>query len=142
MSVQTALLVVDTSVVAKWFLPSEPDGDRAHRLREQHAREAITLCAPGLLIWELGNVLRYKSWLTPTLVGQSLDSVIEIGIRLYDPSSSLIRRAVDIAYQAGITMYDAAFVALGDELACPLVTADERLVRRMNSSSVQLLSQL
>ena len=142
MRVQTPLLVVDTSVVAKWFLPSEPDSDRAHRLREQHVGEAVTPCTPSLLMWELGNVLRYKPWITSSLVGESLDTVIEIGIRLYEPSPSLIHRAVDIAYHTGITLYDAAFVALGDELACPLVTADERLAGRVNSPSVQLLSQL
>lgn len=141
MSVQTPVLVVDTSVVAKWFLPPESDSDRARRLLERHAREAVTLCAPSLMIWELGNVLRYKPWLTPSLVGESLDTVIEVGIRLYDPSPSLIHRAVDISYQTGITVYDAAFVAIGDELACQLVTADERLASRVNSPSVQLLSQ-
>ena len=42
----------------------------------------------------------------------------------------LVEDALEIAVQYGSTAYDSAYVVLSQNLALPLVTADEALVRR------------
>ena len=53
------ILVVDASVAVKWFNP-EPFRDKALKIRESFVEGKIQLEAPALLLYELGNVLRYN----------------------------------------------------------------------------------
>lgn len=52
--------------------------------------------------------------------------------------------AMRLAYEQGISAYDAGYVALSDELGLPLVTADARLVRALAGTAhdVRLLDDL
>lgn len=43
--------------------------------------------------------------------------------------------ALEIALAYGITAYDAAYVALAQQLALPLITADARLARAMDGTA-------
>jgi predicted nucleic acid-binding protein len=43
----------------------------------------------------------------------------------------LIERAVRLFFSYGITVYDAAFLALAESLKVPFVTADEKLSERL-----------
>ena len=113
----------------------------ARLLRERHIREEITLAAPDLLLWELSNVLRYKPGLSPTDAAEAVRSVMEMRVQLFHLSPSLLDRALALAYHTGITVYDAAFVALAGELGCALATADDRLVAKVGAPAI-LLSQL
>jgi len=136
------ITVVDTSIAAKWVLHSEQDAQHARSLLQAHLREAVTLCAPSLLLWELANLMRYKASFTPSDADAAVQSVIDLRIWLIEPLPWLVRRAVSVAYQTGITAYDAAFVALALELECPFITADQRLADKIHSDNVRLLSQL
>ncbi len=133
-------IVIDTSVVVKWFLHSEPEAEQARSLRQRHVREELTLCAPTLLLWELANVLRHKPGLGLSDTIFAAQSALDLQIQFFEPSPPLLRRAIDVAYSSGITVYDAAFVALATELGCPFVTADHRLVTRVGSPAVLLLN--
>ncbi len=136
-------LVVDTSVAVKWFLrEGEEDVTRALALQERHVNEEVTLCAPSLLLWELGNVLKNKPGTTPSTTVSALQSTVDLKVRLFEPSLLLLRRAVSLAYEVGITVYDAAFLALASELGCPFITADRRLAGKIHSGDVKLLSEL
>ena len=57
----------------------------------------------------------------------------DMGLALIPPSSAVMRRAVAIARTCDATVYDAAFAALAESLNAAFITADERLVRRLEA---------
>lgn len=118
--------VIDASVAVKWFVP------------EPHSREAaalldptLTLHAPDLLFAEVSNALWKKTRrreLRPgeaRLVLRGLDSVPLV----VTPIRQLAAGALDLALEAGCTVYDAVYLALAVHHDCRLVTADQRLGR-------------
>ena len=115
--------VVDASVAAKWFLP-EPDTAKALALRAAHLDGETILAAPMLLIYEVGNALRYHPQVGAANLGEHLEDLLALGIALDAPSDESLRAAVEVAYGRGVTLYDAAYLALAERMNCPLVSAD------------------
>jgi len=126
-------VVLDTSVVIKWFRQGEVLAGPALALRDAYLDGQIAASAPSLLAYELANVLRYKSDLTPHQVQEAAQSLFDMGLELIPPSSAVMRRAVEIAHTCDTTVYDAAFAALAESLNAAFITADERLVRKLKT---------
>ena len=120
-------LVLDTSVVIKWFRQGEVWADQALALRQAYLDGQVTIAVPSLLAYELANVLHYKADLTATQVQDAVTSLFDMGWEWILPSAAVMRRAVEIARGHGTTVYDAAFAALAEASTATLITADERL---------------
>jgi len=129
--VLSAVAVLDTSVVLKWFRQDETGAEEALALREAYLDGALSIAVPDLLLYELGNVLRYKPDLDSDAVGAAVESVLAMGLSWHAVTQERLIRAVEIAFAHDVTVYDAAFVALAEELRADFVTVDERLVRQV-----------
>jgi predicted nucleic acid-binding protein len=132
--------VVDASVGIKLFLV-EPLADRAdalfaHLFDDPPAR----LVVPDLFFVECANIL----WKYVQRFGYLAESAIRdirdlVSLPLQTISTgALAEDALAIAIEYGSTAYDAAYVALAERLSLPLVTADEALVRRFESTGVDV----
>ncbi len=128
--VLSTMAVLDTSVVLKWFRRDETGAEEALALREAYLDGALSIAVPDLLLYELGNVLRYKPDLDSDKVTAAVESVLAMGLSLCAATHERLIRAVEIAFVHDVTVYDAAFVALAEELQADFVTADERLAHR------------
>jgi predicted nucleic acid-binding protein len=119
------VIVVDASVLANVIADDEADGDAARDALRQRGG----VSAPDLVDVETVAVLR-KRWLTGTLSARRFASAVrdlnELAVDRY-PTVGLMWRAYEL--RDGVTVYDAAYVALAEVLDCPLVTADARLAR-------------
>jgi predicted nucleic acid-binding protein len=124
-------VVLDTSVVAKWFRQGEVLATPALKLRAAYLDGQIAVVVPALLAYELANVLRYKADLAAGQVQDAVRSLFDMGLEWVLPTSAAVRRATEIAYACETTIYDAAFVALAESLNATYITADERLARRL-----------
>jgi len=124
-------VVLDTSVVIKWFRQGELMADQALALRAAYLDGQIAITVPSLLAYELANVLRYKEALTTRQVRDAVQSLFDMGLEWVLPSGAAMRRAVEIARTNEATVYDATFAALAETLEAIFITADERLVRRL-----------
>lgn len=115
-------VVLDASVIARWFGPSADPASVRWRSDFEAGRVDITV--PALVFLDLMNVAgRRWRWTEDRL----LELVRELGasrFELVDPD--LGRIAVWTA--RGLTAYDATYVALADERGIPLVTNDRRIV--------------
>ncbi len=126
-----AHVVPDTSVVVKWLRQGEILADHALALRSAYVDGRIQISVPALLVYELANVLRYKDELTTLQVGDAVRSLFDMGMEWVPPTAATMRRAVEIARQFDVTVYDAVFAAVAENSAAVFVTADERLARRL-----------
>jgi len=118
-------VVLDASVVLKWF---RAEGERhlaaARELRAAFEEGALVVLAPPLLRLEVVNVAsRRWGWEEAALVelAQGIDG---IGFEFDEPR--LDRVAVWAA--RGLSAYDAAYVALAEAEAVPLVTDDDLIL--------------
>ncbi len=122
-------IVIDASVVLKWYLSDEEHGDRALDILDAHASDRIALCAPALLEFEVANGLviakrRIRVGMDDAL--KAMQGFAELGIELY-PLSTLFQKVLDYSDRYNISAYDAAYVALAGDLKTNVVTADKRL---------------
>ncbi len=134
-------LVLDTSVVVKWFVRTpEEDLEAALEVRRRVLEAEFNLILPDLIFYELANVLRYQPQLRFEEVGAALDGLEAAGVDVRPFSYHLGKEAVRLAKTAGITAYDAYFIVFAEAFECPLLTADHRCYRRVKDRpSVNLL---
>lgn len=124
-----AVLVVDTSVAAKWYLP-EPGSPAAVDLLEG----GYALLAPDLIVPELGNVLWKKvQWgeITAADAHRVAGAWVEACPVRILASAPYLSAALEIALRHGRTVYDALYLALAVERAGRYVSADDRLVHAL-----------
>ena len=123
-----SLYVVDTSVVAKWFVPEHLSDEAARLLDDRHE-----LACPDLLWPELGSVLWKKAragQVTAQEAKRIVQALGEFPLTVF-PSRLVLEGALEIALGTHRSVYDSVYVALAVALECPLVTADERLVNAL-----------
>ncbi|MDY0019898.1 MAG: type II toxin-antitoxin system VapC family toxin [Anaerolineae bacterium] len=125
-------LVLDTSVIIKWVRRGEVLADPALDLLNAYLAGHIRILVPHLLAYEVGNVLRYKPELTTPQIETALQALFDLDLDWVAPSAAMTRRAVAIARDYETSVYDASFAALAESVGGTLITADERLARRMS----------
>ncbi|MCC5954154.1 MAG: type II toxin-antitoxin system VapC family toxin [Acidimicrobiia bacterium] len=117
------MIVVDASILANALADDGAEGDIARN----SLTNAGELAAPDLIDVETTAVLR-KRWIARDLTDQrfseAIDDLEDLDLTRY-PTLPLMRRAFEL--RSNVTAYDAAYVALAEQLDCALVTADQRL---------------
>jgi predicted nucleic acid-binding protein len=108
-----AALVVDTSVLVKWFKTEDEDlTAEARALLERVERARAEVYAPALLLYEVGNLLTRKSDLDDDGVAAVLAGIAASSLIVAPPDRALLARAAR------------------------LVTADRTLARRTRASGL------
>src|SRR5581483_10283382 len=129
-------IVVDASIVASALGDDGSDGERA---RQRLAGER--LFAPELLDLEVASVWRRAARagrLGERRASQALEDLaaLPLGRAPHQPFMSRIWELRD-----NLTPYDAAYVALAEELEAPLLTADRRLAKALGARcEIELLA--
>jgi len=117
--------VLDASIVLQWFSAAHPASSAgALRLREEFEAGDVDVTAPSLIHLEILNVAgRGWGWGADALaeLGEGLE---DLGFDLVEPDLAAVVRWV----AAGLTAYDAAYVAVAEAAAIPLVTLDRTIL--------------
>jgi predicted nucleic acid-binding protein len=124
-------VVLDTSVIVKWFRQGEVLADKALALRTAYLEGHTLISAPTLIAYELANALRYKNDLTTDQVEDAVQSLFDLELEWVSPSARVMRRAVVTARESDVSVYDATFVALAELQNAIFITADEQLANRL-----------
>ncbi|MCD6260933.1 MAG: type II toxin-antitoxin system VapC family toxin [Thaumarchaeota archaeon] len=138
---EETLLILDASVAVKWFT-MEPLRDKALIIRNKYVNGELDLEAPSLLYYEVANALRYNPRFGIEEVRSAVRALEDLAITIYDFKGELASRAVELAYRFGITIYDAAYVALAAMRNATLYTADKEVVVKVSSENVKHLSEV
>lgn len=119
------MIVLDASVLANAVGDDEADGLIARATLASDPDVYV----PDLADVETTGVLR-RWWLAGSVDDQRFSDALQdleaLPLRRF-ATSPLMRRAFEL--RANVTPYDAAYVALAEELGCTLVTMDGRLSR-------------
>jgi predicted nucleic acid-binding protein len=131
-------LVVDASVAIKWFV-EETGADRARDLWAQHDE----LVAPDLLVPEVCSAIWRKARLGQIVADQALEAVgrLKTAVTHLRPTAPLATRAMRLATELDHPVYDCFYLALAEFEGSPVVTADDRLLRRLSGSSFEALAR-
>lgn len=124
--------VIDSSVAFKWVVP-EPNSDKAILLRDDYRNAHIELLAPDVFPVEAGHALTRAERQKRIPVGTALPLLRDIlnTLPLLHPSLPMLLRAAEISSQQRIGIYDCLYVALAERESCDFVTADDKLVKRL-----------
>jgi len=133
-------VVVDASVVARWFVKEE-DYEKALEVRRDYERGLIDIIAPQLLIYEVTNALRYCPELEMKDIVDSAISLIHMQLDLRTMDEELVKRTVDAAYTYKASVYDSCYYALAKILKIKLLTADRKLYEKVHEPDVVLLTK-
>ncbi len=136
-------VVVDASVVVKWFVPEEYS-EAALKILRDHLNGRVEVHAPTIVLAEAANALRkyvVRSYISREHALRALRLLLETGLKL-TPVSGLVDEALRVALDAGATVYDAAYVVLARRLNTILYTADERLVRMDTLSRIAVIRHI
>jgi len=128
-------IVVDSSVVIKWFVP-EPLSAESRRVLDGYQSGSFMLIAPDLLAAEIGNIVwkKYRfQGLAKADAEQIITSFREVDIE-FTPAAELLSEALRIAMIHERTVYDSLYIALSERENCDYITADKRLVNEMSKS--------
>jgi predicted nucleic acid-binding protein len=122
--------VIDASIAVKWVV-DEDGTPEALALRK-----GGKLLAPELLVSECANIL----WKKVRLKELTRDEAL-LAARLLQasdvellPTRSLLAAAVPIAIDLDHRAYDCMYIALAIAHDCPFVTADQRLLRKLDEA--------
>lgn len=125
-------MILDASVIAKWFL--EEEGTKTSlQIREKYFQDEFDISVPDLIIYEIANTLRYSDFSSQE-INKALSSIYSMNLFLMDPSEKMMEKASKIAIEKEITIYDATYVALGDQLSSRFITADHPLFTKTKDS--------
>jgi predicted nucleic acid-binding protein len=122
-------LLVDTSVVIKWFhSEGEPQLAEARAIRDATQVGEVHARVIDLALYEMGNVLlRALGWPGSAVADQLDDLLIICGPPLA-MAPQWLRRAADLGERHRLTFYDAAWAAAADALGISLVSVDTQLL--------------
>lgn len=134
-------VVVDASVAAKWYFP-EPGRAAADALLEGAAAGRHDLLAPDLVAAELPNVLwkKVRREECDEETAREILDLWEVDRPRLVASDLLAPRALDLAFQLELSVYDALYLAAAIEFEAALATADGRLARAARSVLAEVLA--
>ncbi|MCW3101351.1 MAG: PilT protein [Chthonomonadaceae bacterium] len=126
-------VVVDASVVVKWFFP-EVHGDEALHIR----RTAGSFVVPDLLYAEVGNVLWHRVKTGAITLEEAHTVAAALGALPLSsgpvPSAELLASALEIACQTSSTVYDSLYLALALRDGTSCITADRKFYDRLQAT--------
>lgn len=129
--------VLDASVIVKWFLHhQESDRDKALALRELHIAGRSTVYVPELAFLEVLNAIRFSSKADEEDGETALEALQDLNLEIKGTDGGLLRKTNAIAWAYKITIYDALYVALAEQIGYPLITADEVMVKKLKGHSI------
>jgi len=123
-------IVVDASVVVKWLVPEDQS------LKAVVLRDRFELAAPDLIHAEIVNILWKKA-----RRGEISDTDASDGLKALRQADILLQRSEELAEQTfrlsrliDHPAYDCFYLCTAVHMSTVLVTADERMLRKLSMS--------
>jgi len=128
------VIVVDTSVLAPFFIPGELSDDA-----QKAVQKDSSWIAPRLWRSEFRNVLATHLRVQKMTLEQAVETISNAEDFLRDRDYEIDSAAVlDLASRSGLSAYDCEFIVLAQQFGIPLLTADRRLMTAFPETALSL----
>ena len=133
--------VIDCSTAFKGVV-AETDTPKAVRLRDDFRNAALDLLAPDLFPTEIANALLVAERRGRIGSGEGVVFFADLlkTLPILHEAIPLLPRAYEIAYQYRASVYDCLYVALAEREHCEFVSADDKLVKKLQPSFPFMIS--
>lgn len=122
-------VVLDASVVLKWYLSDELHGQKAISLLDRYISDELDIIAPSLLEYEVSNgliIAQKRGRIREEKILSAIEGFLSLGIKLVN-LSAVYPKVFDYCRTYNCSVYDASYMAVAHEENMPMVTADELL---------------
>ena len=139
-------IVIDTSVVLKWYLADEEYSQKALSILDKYVSNELDILAPSLLEYEVINgliIAKKRGRIKEKKILTAIDGFISLEIKLIN-LSLYYPKVIHYSKIYSRSAYDASYLALADDEGISLVTADKGLhnVVKKDLKWVEWLSDL
>lgn len=133
-------LVVDASVVIKLFVKEELSERTVALFELLRGDEPPRFYVPDLFFIECANILwKYvrRSGYPPEDALRDISHLVKLPLQSVS-TSTLLPESLALAIEKEITAYDASYASLAHRLNSSLITADHKLVRKLEGSGIDV----
>lgn len=126
-------LVIDASVVSRWYVRNPPFLEAADRVREDYAGGKIALVAPENLVHEVTGVIHqavFAHRISAKRGTQQLEQFLGLDLMLIE-TDGLVLPAFELSLRYGCSYYDAIYLEIARRQNCPFIHADGSLRRAL-----------
>lgn len=126
-------VVIDASVVLKWYLDDEELGTKALNILTHYVSGDINLMAPSLIEYEVMNGLKIaqkRGRINKESLLSGIEGFFNLEITVFN-ASHFSNKTLDILSFFDISSYDASYLALAENEKSPFVTADKVLYNKV-----------
>lgn len=130
-------LILDSSVIAKWFFP-ENDSKKALLIKDKFSNNEISIAIPVLLYYEINNLLRTAVKTYRVDADEAIEvynAFLKLNFISYS-SELLLKKTLETALKFDISSYDASYVALSEYLKIHFITADQKLLNKVSNKFI------
>lgn len=118
-------LVLDASVLLKWFVGEAEHGrDEALSLRADYEAGGLAVAVPSFIFLELLNVAGRRWGWDEESLAELAGALDDLGLDVREPELHSVAAWVS----RGLTAYDAAYVALAEQIGVELVSDDTEVL--------------
>jgi len=135
-------IVVDASVVVKWYLDEEWR-EESIILRDDYIEGKVELIAPSIMPFEVLNAIRYSKRQIPMKTLEDIaESLSLYNIKLYNLIRDYAKKVSRISLEYNITIYDASYIALAIQERTLLYTADKKLINMVDGEILKYIRHI
>jgi len=128
-------VVLDASVVLKWFAAEQRGSVEARKLRDDYRAGRLSVVVPSLLFLELLNVAGRRWRWEHEAVVELAEALGDLSFEVSEPELPSVASWVS----RGLTAYDGAYVALAEERGLTLVTDEDAIIKLAPGTSCPLV---
>jgi len=138
-------LVIDASVILKWYLPDEEFAQKALNILDRHVSGEIALYAPTILPYEILNALIVAERIgrvNEEVTQNAYNAFLDLEINFLNPFLDY-QGIISLARSFDRSVYDASYLAVANKRDIDFVTGDRRLFNavRKELKSVKWIGQ-